>query len=71
VYPGLYLNAKIAFFFYLVAGLCFALAAILPAGRGPAFLGRLNLVAAGLALAVAPTVYVYFKAGFHQQPIFH
>jgi hypothetical protein len=71
VYPGLFLNAKIAFFFYLVAGLCFVVAALLPAGRGPAILGRINLIAFGLALAIAPTVYVYFKAGFHQQPIFH
>ena len=69
--PGQFLDAKIAFFFFAIAWLCFLVAALLPAGRGPAMLGRVNLIALGLAFAIAPMMYVYFKAGFHKAPYFH
>jgi len=68
---GQYLSAKIQFAFYVAAWLCFLVAALLPAGRGPRLLGRVNLVAFGLALAIAPSMYIYFKAGFHKAPYFH
>src|SRR4051812_24435012 len=68
---GQFLSAKVQFFFYLLAWLFFLAAALLPAGRGPRLLGRVNLVALGLALAVAPSMYIYFKAGFPPEPYFH
>jgi hypothetical protein len=72
VIPGQFLSAKIAFFFFAIAWLCFMGAALLPEGRRrPAWLGRGNLIGLGLAFAVAPMMYVYFKAGFHPAPYFH
>jgi hypothetical protein len=69
---GQYLSAKIQFGFYVAAWLCFVVAALWPAGRrGPRGFGRVNLAAFGLALAVAPSMYITFKAGFHKAPYFH
>ena len=34
-------------------------------------LGRVNLAAFGLALAIAPSMYITFEAGFHKAPYFH
>src|SRR3954471_21180089 len=68
---GSYLQAKLQFAFYAAAWLCFIIAAVLPAGRGPRWVGRLNLVALGLALAIAPRMYIYFKAGFHKGACCH
>lgn len=65
-----YLQGKIQFAFYLVALICFLVAAFVPAERA-AFLRRINLVALGLALAIAPSAYIYFKVAFHTSPIFH
>ena len=39
-------------------------AAVLPE-RGRA-LGRFNLIALGLALGIAPSMYIYFKLGFRR-----
>ena len=66
-----YLQPKVQFAFYAVAFLCFLITALLPAGRGPKIFGRINLLALGLAFAIAPSMYIYFKAGFHKGPFFH
>jgi hypothetical protein len=65
------IQPRIQFVFYLLALLAFVVAAVVPADRMPGALARVNLVAAGLALAIAPSVYVYFKVGFHQGALFH
>jgi hypothetical protein len=66
-----YLQPKVEFAFYAAAFLCFLITALLPAGRGPKIFGRINLLALGLAFAIAPSMYIYFKAGFHQGAFFH
>ena len=59
------LNPKIQFFFYLVACLAFLGAAVIPAEGALRVLTKHNLLAVGLALAIAPSVYILFKLGFH------
>ena len=59
------LNPKIQFFFYLVACLAFLGAAVIPAEGALRVLTKHNLLAIGLALAIAPSVYILFKLGFH------
>jgi len=64
-------SAKIQFGFYIVAWLCFVGAALWPSGRsGPRGLGRVDLAAFGLALAIAPSMYITFKTGFHKAAYF-
>ena len=62
------LNPKIQFFFYLVACLAFIGAALIPAEGALRVLTKHNLLAIGLALVVAPSVYILFKLGFHPGP---
>lgn len=64
------LNPKVQFACYIVALACFLVAAAVPAERRR-FLGRVNGVALGLAFAIAPMVYIYFKLGFHSSPLLH
>jgi hypothetical protein len=66
-----YLQPKIQFFFYLFAFLSFVAAAAIPAEGALRVLTKHNLLAIGLALAIAPSVYIFFKLGFHQTPFFH
>ena len=62
------LNPKIQFFFYLFACLAFLGAAAIPAEGALRVLTKHNLLAIGLALAIAPSVYILFKLGFHPGP---
>ena len=63
------LQAKIQFAFYLVALLIFLVATVLPPDTR--WLRRINLVPLGLATALAPSAYIYFKAAFHPGSYFH
>lgn len=65
------LNPKIQFFFYLFACLAFIGSAVIPAEGALRVLTKHNLLAFGLAIAIAPSVYVFFKLGFHPGPFFH
>lgn len=51
------LDAKIVFFFYLAAVVCFALAAAGNVGGGRGALSRVSLVPLGLALYVFPQMW--------------
>jgi hypothetical protein len=62
------LNPKIQFFFYLVACLAFLAAAVIPAEGALRVLTKHNLLAIGLALVIAPSVYIFFRLGFHPRP---
>lgn len=62
------LDPRIQFFFYLFACLAFLGAAVIPAEGTLRVLTKHNLLAIGLALAVAPSVYIFFKLGFHDGP---
>jgi hypothetical protein len=64
--PTALLNPKIQFFFYLFAVLAFVVAALIPSEGTPRALTKVNLLAGGLALALAPSVYIFFRLGFHQ-----
>lgn len=66
-----YLEPKIQFFFYLFACLAFIAAAVIPAEGALRVLTKHNLLAIGLALAIAPSVYIFFKIAFHPSPFFH
>lgn len=65
-----YLQASIEFAFYVAAMVCFVVAAVLPRDLGRRW-GGFNVMALGLALALAPTLYIYFKVAFHKAPVFH
>ena len=65
-----YLQPRIQFAFYAVAFVCFVVSA-LPTTARPGPLRRANLLAVGLAVAIAPSTYIYFKAGFHTGAFFH
>jgi hypothetical protein len=65
------LEPKIQFFFYLFACLAFVAAAVIPAEGALRVLTKHNLLAIGLALAIAPSVYIFFRIGFHRSPLFH
>lgn len=62
------MDPKIAFFFYLAAVVCFALAAFSPAGpglgRGGGVGGRIGLVPLGLGLWLFPTLWATGAAAF-------
>lgn len=64
------LDPKIQFFFYLFGCLAFIGAALIPAEGALRVLTKHNLLATGLALVVAPSVYIFFKLGFHEGPLF-
>lgn len=64
------LDPKIQFFFYLFACLAFIGAAVIPAEGALRVLTKHNLLAIGLALLIAPSVYIFFKLGFHKGPLF-
>ena len=65
-----YLQASIQFGFYVAAFVCFVAAALLPKGSSARW-GTGNLVSLGLALAIAPWCYIYFKVAFHTGSFFH
>ena len=62
------LNPKIQFFFYAFACLAFIGAAAIPAEGALRVLTKHNLLSMGLALAIGPSVWVFFKLGFHPGP---
>lgn len=62
------LNPKIQFFFYLIACLAFLGAAFIPAEGALRVLTKQNLLAMGLALVIAPSVYIFFRLAFHPGP---
>jgi len=62
------LDPRIQFFFYALACLAFLGAAFIPAEGTLRVLTKHNLLAVGLALAVAPNAYIFFKLGFHKGP---
>ncbi|MDQ1683700.1 MAG: hypothetical protein QOC82_437 [Frankiaceae bacterium] len=68
---GQQLDPKIQFFFYAFACLAFLGAAVIPAEGALRVLTKHNLLAVGLALAIAPSAYIFFKLGFHPSPFFH
>lgn len=58
------LDAKIVFFFYLAAVVCFVLAAVGTVGGGRGALSRVSLVPLGLALFVFPQMWNIGAAAF-------
>ena len=62
------LSPKVQFFFYLVACVSFLGAAAIPAEGALRVLTKHNMLAIGLALAIAPSVWVFYKLGFHPGP---
>lgn len=66
--PSGYIDAKVQFFLYAFACLAFIAAALIPAEGALRVLTKHNLLAFGLALAIAPSVYIFFRLGFHPKP---
>lgn len=62
------LNPKIEFIFYLLAFVCWALAAFEASGWKPLRRIAPGLLPLGLAFAILPWVFIAYKAGFHPEP---